>query len=238
MEKTICIIIILLLSMASITLAIETTPAGGVDEIKSLIKVSEAMDGDVVAYSWQAHVKIEDKLDKDELNETLKEFLGENLSKAVTETSKDHAYGEWYSEDTYNSLSIVVDEENGHTYIVYSVELSNEKCLINWHNNLHNKISHFGEPFVAVNIHKIYDGNFNSTLKEKNIQAAFNAANSTFNVDSKGEGYVGYIGYTQEIDNYVMVNDDKVNLHITITTDNTADVEYINIATPLIINSY
>ncbi|WP_353893149.1 YwmB family TATA-box binding protein [Proteinivorax hydrogeniformans] len=238
MEKTICIIIIFILSMASITLAVETAPAEGVSDIYSLMKVSEKIAGEVVGYSIQGHVKVDEIYSKEELDKELKFFLGQDLDYATTDITEDYAYGEWSLGDTYHNLSMVVDSDNQGTYVVYSLELSQESCLITAHNHMFTKVSKYGEPFIAASIHKIYNGTLSSSFKLDNIEKGFSQVDASLNLDSEGAGYIGYVGYAESIENHVMINDEKVNLHITVSTDETQNLEYINIATPLIINSY
>ena len=245
MKKMLAIIIILILAPGFI----QANKGVGQEEVmKSIV---EDLNLDYIKGDLSANERLNDifmELDVLEgIGYNIKENLAMDEIDRLTQEEKNYSQINLYGYDKDNNQMTIIlssyfneEEEYGETYL-YINYLNKEKFL-NINGIIKDIVEIFKDynvsPEIATNIEGIIDEKIDINEYKHKIEETVEGLNGKILDTYKNDNLISYNIYTPEIDNYMTIGKEKMNLNIAIRSNKTEDTSVIYIGTPIIVGGY
>ena len=245
MKKMLAIIIILILAPGFI----QANKSVGQEEVmKSIV---EDLNLDYIKGDLSANERLNDifmELDVLEgIGYNIKENLAMDEIDRLTQEEKNYSQINLYGYDKDNNQMTIIlssyfneEEEYGETYL-YINYLNKEKFL-NINGIIKDIVEIFKDynvsPEIATNIEGIIDEKIDINEYKHKIEETVEGLNGKILDTYKNDNLISYNIYTPEIDNYMTIGKEKMNLNIAFRCNKTEDTSVIYIGTPIIVGGY
>lgn len=245
MKKTIAMIILLILAPVLIQANSTTNQEEIMKSLVDDLKVSY-IKGDI-----SANQRINEKFMELDTLEGIGYNIVENLDMIeidrLTQEEKNYSQINFYGYDKENNqLTIILssyfneEQEQGETYL-YINFLNKEHFL-----NINGIIEKVESIFNNFNVNAEIATNIEGTIDEKTDLGEYQniIEKSIENIDGnildtyENDNLVSYNIYTPQIDNYMTIGNEKMNLNIAIRCNKSEDINVIYIGTPIIAGGY
>lgn len=245
MKKILAIIFLLTLAPGFIQ---ANNSIGQEEVMKSIVK---DLNVDYIKGDLSANERINEIFMEVDVLEGISYNIKENLAMdemdRLTQEEKNYSQINLYGNDKNNNQITIIlssyfneEEKYGETYLY--INYLNKENFLNINGIINNVREIFKDynvnPEIATNIEGIIDEKIDINEYKNKIENVVEAMNGKILDTYKNDNLISYNIYTPEIDNYMTLGKEKMNLNIAFRCNKTDDTSVIYIGTPIIVGGY
>lgn len=233
---TVSLILLILLALSNFSLGI----SHNTHEIERLLEVANSTGGDILGYSINGYIKME-QISREQILSIARELGYERTLTQNNDYVLDgfrHTVLDWYLGNNYYKLNVSFQE--GTSFVSVSVDTSNDSNPTVLYDRVKEILNNYnGSVHITTSIYMELDADLTLVEVVEKVYGGFNRLSANLVSDYEDEnGAFGFIGYSPYLKNTIEIEGKKYNLHMAVNYNDFSGKYHLVISNPIIESSY